>query len=632
MANYSIQRSEAPNSVTVNEATVNTSTNVSLVGQNFTGYGDEIATNFLQMLENYSSATAPEANPRVPGSNAIPGQLWYDLGNATLKIYDAALSWNEMSPINKGVTESGALRWNDTAGRWQEEERIRITDAGGFIIDAADDGVNAVTFSHTGSNLLVSAAGTTDITFSGLSGDLTVTGGRGLSVENGAGAVAIRHGGTDVNWTHASTTDLVIDGLVAINLNKKATDAFYIDMEEGNDPAFAADAGRGKMWVRNDTPNVLVFTDDAGTDWDLNVAGSSVVNIDDLGDVTVAGTTNAMLYKSAGDWIEAPGLTYSGSNLSATNIGGILEANLISRIAPGIISGVSTITADMNFTGADITLDNADRIYFGTANTTSLTHNGSDLLLNGPGTDSLQVTGFSVTQYNHRVTCQSVASSESLTVVGDANTWATTDSYISFYDSDISEHGLQIGTRAGDGSTSIINARLGQLELYASNTLVFQALSSAQYMFSNGVQSADFHNANSAGASTSLYISDVNGDLYDAGYNSTPLADGVLEDINTGNRTVSNTFIGKFVSRTTSTSRIFTIANVAAIEIGASLLVHNGSGSGTFTIADGSITLEWIDGSGSSPATGNRLLANNSVATLRKKSSTVWQIWGNGIS
>ena len=63
-----------------------------------------------------------------------------------------------------------------------------------------------------------------------------------------------------------------------------------------------------------------------------------------------------------------------------------------------------------------------------------------------------------------------------------------------------------------------------------------------------------------------------------------------------------------------------------------SAYIANGSGSGTFTIADGSITLEWIDGSGSSPATGNRLLANNSVATLRKKSSTVWQIWGNGIS
>ena len=109
----------------------------------------------------------------------------------------------------------------------------------------------------------------------------------------------------------------------------------------------------------------------------------------------------------------------------------------------------------------------------------------------------------------------------------------------------------------------------------------------------------------------------------------------VLDDINTGNRAVSLSFIGKMVSRTTSTSRIFTLANIATIPVGATILLHNGSSGGTFTIDDGPCTLEWVDGSGSSPVTGNRLLANNSVATLRKKSNAatnVWQIWGNGLS
>lgn len=40
----------------------------------------------------------------------------------------------------------------------------------------------------------------------------------------------------------------------------------------------ALQAGDAQIWVRNDAPNVLVFTDDAGTDWDLNVAASGVTN------------------------------------------------------------------------------------------------------------------------------------------------------------------------------------------------------------------------------------------------------------------------------------------------------------------------------------------------------------------
>jgi hypothetical protein len=75
--------------------------------------------------------------------------------------------------------------------------------------------------------------------------------------------------------------------------------------------------------------------------------------------------------------------------------------------------------------------------------------------------------------------------------------------------------------------------------------------------------------------------------------------------------------------------------NVASIPVGASVLVHNGASGGTLTVAEGTADLEWIDGSGTAPLTGNRNIAYNSVATLRKKSNgatNVWQIWGNGIS
>jgi hypothetical protein len=31
----------------------------------------------------------------------------------------------------------------------------------------------------------------------------------------------------------------------------------------------AAEAGYGKLWVKDDAPNVLIFTDDAGTEWTI---------------------------------------------------------------------------------------------------------------------------------------------------------------------------------------------------------------------------------------------------------------------------------------------------------------------------------------------------------------------------
>jgi len=48
---------------------------------------------------------------------------------------------------------------------------------------------------------------------------------------------------------------------------------------ERGDHVFTPVGGRGILWVRNDTPNVLVYTDDAGTDWDLSVASGDVFKV-----------------------------------------------------------------------------------------------------------------------------------------------------------------------------------------------------------------------------------------------------------------------------------------------------------------------------------------------------------------
>jgi len=72
--------SSSPNSYTVQDGVVNTQTDLSFIGKGYAGYGESIAENFLQLLENFSNSTAP--------TKPIQGQLWWDSTNSKLQVYN----------------------------------------------------------------------------------------------------------------------------------------------------------------------------------------------------------------------------------------------------------------------------------------------------------------------------------------------------------------------------------------------------------------------------------------------------------------------------------------------------------------------------------------------------------------
>jgi hypothetical protein len=57
-----------------------TSTDITLIGKNVSGYGEYINENFIKILENFASSTQP--------SNPITGQIWYDTVGGRLKVYN----------------------------------------------------------------------------------------------------------------------------------------------------------------------------------------------------------------------------------------------------------------------------------------------------------------------------------------------------------------------------------------------------------------------------------------------------------------------------------------------------------------------------------------------------------------
>lgn len=107
---YTINKTNGAVLTTVEDGTLNTATSVSLVGQNYQGYGEVIAENFVTLLENSANTTAP--------SNPMTGELWFDTSNNALKVYDGSYFQyiNSVRPSTTTPTQSlrtGVL-WYDT--------------------------------------------------------------------------------------------------------------------------------------------------------------------------------------------------------------------------------------------------------------------------------------------------------------------------------------------------------------------------------------------------------------------------------------------------------------------------------------------------------------------------------------
>jgi hypothetical protein len=66
----------------VADGTIDTTTDLRLVGKNYAGYGEVQNENFVHLLENFANTTAPP--------KSISGQIWFDTATKKLKFYDGS--------------------------------------------------------------------------------------------------------------------------------------------------------------------------------------------------------------------------------------------------------------------------------------------------------------------------------------------------------------------------------------------------------------------------------------------------------------------------------------------------------------------------------------------------------------
>lgn len=89
---YRINKTDGNQLVDVPDGTFDTSTtSLTLIGKNVTAFGEAVNENFVKLLENFSSSTAPE--------QALKGQLWYDTASGRLNVYDGTIFRSAGGPI-----------------------------------------------------------------------------------------------------------------------------------------------------------------------------------------------------------------------------------------------------------------------------------------------------------------------------------------------------------------------------------------------------------------------------------------------------------------------------------------------------------------------------------------------------
>jgi hypothetical protein len=150
---YQVDRFNGTFFVSVGDGTIDTTSDLRLVGKNYAGYGELQNENFLHILENFANTTPP---PR-----AISGQIWYDSGNKKLKFYDGT-RFKAASGAEVGSTAPSGLQigdfWFDTSSEqlytWSGTEFVLIGPEAPSDLGASAFSTSVVKDENNGDHLI----------------------------------------------------------------------------------------------------------------------------------------------------------------------------------------------------------------------------------------------------------------------------------------------------------------------------------------------------------------------------------------------------------------------------------------------------------------------------------------------
>jgi hypothetical protein len=119
---YTINKTDGTTLTTISDGTTATASALTLIGKNFAGYGQDLNTNFVKLLESFSNSSAP--------TGALEGQLWWDKTNDILKVYQGT-AWKA---IASSTVSSSAPTGIVTGDMWWDTgtTQLRVYNGSGW--------------------------------------------------------------------------------------------------------------------------------------------------------------------------------------------------------------------------------------------------------------------------------------------------------------------------------------------------------------------------------------------------------------------------------------------------------------------------------------------------------------------
>jgi hypothetical protein len=395
---YTVNKTDGTILATVADGTIDTTTDLTLIGKNYAGYGEFFNENLVKLLENFSNTSAP-ASP-------VAGQMWWDKTNSLLKVYTGTsfktVSSSTASASTPATGVTGDLWWDTTNGQLKVYNGSTWTTIGpSFTSGTGTSGAIVETVTDTGAtdhvvvklytnNVLVATV-SKDTTFtpqSAISGFATVKPGIQLST-------AI----TGNKFQGTATDSDALGGVAA---------ASYLRSD-------ASDSTSGVLSVLNDTGLVV------GVDSDLTVGVSG-------SDVSISNATSDgdILIKVNDGGVVSTAMTIDG----ATNR--VLVAG-----APSDNLGVATKAyVDSAVSGS------------GALATSGGTMTG-DILVSGTvnfGSSGNRITTVYATTFNGALTGNADTASVATAVTASANNTANETVYVTFVDGTTGTQGIETDT------------------------------------------------------------------------------------------------------------------------------------------------------------------------------------------
>lgn len=137
---YQVDKFNGTFLTSVEDGTIDTTTDIRFVGKNYAGYGEVQNENFLHILENFANTTAPP--------KAVVGQIWYDSTSTErkLKFYDGnqwkVASGAKVASIAPSGLTAGEFWWNSSS------KQLYAWDGADFVLVgpevAPDAGISSV--------------------------------------------------------------------------------------------------------------------------------------------------------------------------------------------------------------------------------------------------------------------------------------------------------------------------------------------------------------------------------------------------------------------------------------------------------------------------------------------------------